>query len=104
MQRTILIALLALTIGNLKAQTAATPPMGWNSYNCFGSAVHEDEVRVHPAEPIAFRCDCDAARIVQVLRRYTPEERGGLADDDGIIRASCEFCGTVHQIAPDVLA
>ncbi len=21
------------------------PPMGWNSYNCFGSAVHEDEVR-----------------------------------------------------------
>jgi alpha-galactosidase len=26
-------------------QLALTPPMGWNSYNCFGSAVHEDEVR-----------------------------------------------------------
>jgi alpha-galactosidase len=26
---------------------AATPPMGWNSYNCFGSAVHEDEVKVN---------------------------------------------------------
>ena len=26
---------------------AATPPMGWNSYNCFGSAVHEDEVRAN---------------------------------------------------------
>jgi hypothetical protein len=25
----------------------ATPPMGWNSYNCFGSAVHEDEVRAN---------------------------------------------------------
>jgi alpha-galactosidase len=24
-----------------------TPPMGWNSYNCFGSAVHEDEVRAN---------------------------------------------------------
>ena len=23
------------------------PPMGWNSYNCFGSAVHEDEVRAN---------------------------------------------------------
>jgi molecular chaperone Hsp33 len=65
---------------------------------------HEDEVRVHPREPVAFRCDCDAGRIVQILRRYTPQEREGLADDDGIIRASCEFCGTVHQIAPDALA
>ena len=22
-----------------------SPPMGWNSYDCFGAAVHEDEVR-----------------------------------------------------------
>ena len=26
---------------------AMAPPMGWNSYNCFGSAVHEDEVRAN---------------------------------------------------------
>jgi len=26
---------------------AATPPMGWNSYNCFGSAVHEEEVKAN---------------------------------------------------------
>jgi len=26
---------------------ANTPPMGWNSYNCFGSAVHEDEVKAN---------------------------------------------------------
>jgi hypothetical protein len=32
----------------LQAQTVAlTPPMGWNSYNCFGSAVHEDEVKAN---------------------------------------------------------
>lgn len=30
---------------NLKA--AERPPMGWNSYNCFGSAVHEDEVKAN---------------------------------------------------------
>ncbi len=24
-----------------------SPPMGWNSYNCFGSAVHEDEVKAN---------------------------------------------------------
>jgi alpha-galactosidase len=28
-------------------QLAQTPPMGWNSYNSFGSAVHEDEVRAN---------------------------------------------------------
>ncbi len=32
---------------SIKAQVAATPPLGWNSYNCFGSAVHEDEVRAN---------------------------------------------------------
>ena len=34
--------------GLVAAQSVAmTPPMGWNSYNCFGSAVHEDEVRAN---------------------------------------------------------
>ena len=32
----------------MSAQNVAkTPPMGWNSYNCFGSAVHEDEVKAN---------------------------------------------------------
>jgi alpha-galactosidase len=26
---------------------AERPPMGWNSYNCYGSAVHEDEVKAN---------------------------------------------------------
>ena len=60
---------------------------------------NEEEVRVQPAEPIAFRCDCDAARIASVLRSHSPEERAALADPDGVIRARCEFCGTVHEIA-----
>ena len=65
---------------------------------------HEDEVRVHPAESIAFRCDCDAERIASVLRAYSPSERDGLADADGIIRARCEFCGRVHEIAAAQIA
>lgn len=59
---------------------------------------HDDEVRVHPAEIVAFRCDCASERIAQVLRVYGPAEREGLADSDGIIRARCEFCGRVHEI------
>lgn len=61
---------------------------------------NEDEVRVHPFEPMAFRCDCQTERIARVLRAYSAEERAGLADADGIIRARCEFCGKSHEIAP----
>ena len=64
---------------------------------------HEDEVRVQPAEPVSFRCDCDTARIVQILRGYNEKERAGLADPDGIIRARCEFCGTTHEVTPEAL-
>jgi molecular chaperone Hsp33 len=65
---------------------------------------HEDEVRVQPPEPVIFRCDCDAARITMVLKSYKPEDRAGLADPDGIIRARCEFCGKTHEIGPESLA
>ncbi|HEX2590645.1 MAG TPA: Hsp33 family molecular chaperone HslO [Rhizomicrobium sp.] len=61
---------------------------------------HEDEVRVHSAEPLSFRCECNSDRIVGVLKSYPAEERAGLADEDGIIRAKCEFCGKVHEIGP----
>jgi len=64
---------------------------------------HEDEVRVQPPERVIFRCDCDTSRITQVLKRYAPEERAGLADPDGVIRAKCEFCGKTHEIGPDSL-
>jgi molecular chaperone Hsp33 len=65
---------------------------------------HDDEVRVQPPEPVIFRCDCDATRITTVLKSYTPEDRAGLADPDGIIRARCEFCGKRHEIAPESLS
>ncbi len=65
---------------------------------------HEDETRVLPAEPVAFRCPCDGGLIASVLRAYPEWEREGLADGDGIIRARCEFCGRTHEIAPAQLA
>jgi molecular chaperone Hsp33 len=59
---------------------------------------HEDEVRVQPALPVAFRCDCTPDRIITVLKSYAPGDRAELADSDGVIRARCEFCGTTHEI------
>ena len=41
----VILCLLICFTSNSFSQVAQTPPMGWNSYNCFGSAVHEDEVK-----------------------------------------------------------
>lgn len=42
---TLLLCCLSGQIAN--GQIATTPPMGWNSYNSFGGAVHEDEVKAN---------------------------------------------------------
>src|SRR5215469_11283178 len=93
------LSLLARTVEDLELVDTALAPetVLWRLF-------HEDEVRVQPAESVTFRCDCDAGRIVGVLKSYSVEERKGLADSDGIIRARCEFCGTTHEIGPDALA
>src|SRR5476651_738632 len=41
------VSLLLAICNHALCQPAQKPPMGWNSYNCFGSAVHEDEVRAN---------------------------------------------------------
>lgn len=64
---------------------------------------HEDAVRVHTPERLEFSCRCDGNRIARVLGSYSAEDRLGLADADRMIRARCEFCGTVHAIDLDDL-
>ena len=93
------LSILMKTAEDLELVDTALAPeiLLWRLFN-------EDEVRVQPREPIVFRCDCDGERIARILKGYAPQEREGLADEDGIIRASCEFCGTVHQITPEALA
>jgi molecular chaperone Hsp33 len=93
------LSLLLRTVEDLELVDTALSPetLLWRLF-------HEDEVRVQPPEPITFRCDCDADRIIQVLKTYAPEDRAGLADADGIVRARCEFCGKTHEIAPDSLS
>ena len=93
------LSLLLKTVEDLELLDTALAPerVLWRLF-------HEDEVRVHPASPVAFRCDCDPARIVTVLKSYSPEDRAGLADPDGVIRARCEFCGTTHEIGAESLS
>lgn len=65
---------------------------------------NEDGVRVFEPQTIEFGCRCSAERVVTVLQQYSPEEVTGLAEDDGFIRAKCEFCSTEYKFTPrDVL-
>jgi molecular chaperone Hsp33 len=92
------LSLILKTVEDLELLDTQLPPetVLWRLF-------HEDEVRVQPALPIAFRCDCAPERIAAVLKSYAPAERASLADPDGIIRARCEFCGTAHEFAPESL-
>jgi molecular chaperone Hsp33 len=88
------ISVLAKTVEDIELvdTSLSAETLLWRLFN-------QEEVRVLPAKSIAFRCDCDAARIAAVLRSYPPEDRAGLADADGVLRARCEFCGRVHEMA-----
>jgi molecular chaperone Hsp33 len=93
------LSLILRTVEDLELVDTSLPAetLLWRLFN-------EDEVRVLPAEPIAFRCECDGRRIASILGSYPPDERAGLSDPDGVIRARCEFCGAVHEIAVEDLA
>ena len=93
------LSLLLKTVEDLELVDTDLAPetLLWRLFN-------EDEVRVQPPEAVIFRCDCNADRITSVLRGYGAEDRAGLADPDGIIRARCEFCGKTHEIGPEQLA
>ncbi|MGQ0741173.1 MAG: Hsp33 family molecular chaperone HslO [Alphaproteobacteria bacterium] len=58
---------------------------------------HEDEVRVHNAQTLHFHCGCGPEKVSRVLASYARDELADLAEDDGVIRARCEFCGAVYE-------
>lgn len=88
------VSMLAATVEDLELVdtelTAET--LLWRLFN-------QEDVRLQPAEPVTFRCDCSRDNITQILAGYSAEERRKLADPDGFIRATCEFCGAVHAVA-----
>jgi len=64
---------------------------------------HEDGVRVFETQDLKFGCRCSAERVSSVLSQYPESEVRELAEDDGLVRATCEFCSTVYSFRPDEL-
>ncbi|QSA96233.1 Hsp33 family molecular chaperone HslO [Methylococcus sp. EFPC2] len=53
---------------------------------------HEEEVRLYPPEPVAFRCGCSRDKISSVLRGLGREELEAILSEQGKIEVNCEFC------------
>lgn len=57
---------------------------------------HEDGVRVFTPTPLAMRCRCSRARVVQVLKSFPRAEIESMKVD-GRIHVTCEFCNTGYD-------
>ena len=54
---------------------------------------NEDGVRVLERFDVTSECRCSPDRLESTLRSFEASAREEMADDDGMIRATCEFCG-----------
>ena len=53
----------------------------------------EDDVRVHEARPVAFRCRCSKRKVEDVLKMLGEKESRAALDELGEIEVLCEYCG-----------
>ncbi|MDP2618860.1 MAG: Hsp33 family molecular chaperone [Hyphomicrobiales bacterium] len=63
---------------------------------------HERGVRVFRARTLRESCGCSRRRIVEMLRRFSAEERADMVEEEsGEIVVTCRFCSTVYPVRPE---
>ena len=63
---------------------------------------HERGVTVFAERELKAFCRCSDARVENLLRSFSHEERGAMIGDDGRIGVTCEFCGALRSYDPNV--
>jgi molecular chaperone Hsp33 len=58
---------------------------------------HEERVRAFRAIPLAAFCQCSRERVEQMLGNFSPAEIADMAQEDGRIRVTCEFCNSHYD-------
>jgi molecular chaperone Hsp33 len=61
---------------------------------------HERGVKVFPERELAEFCRCSDQKVENLIRSFSPEERGHMVGDDGRIGVTCEFCGALRSYDP----
>lgn len=62
---------------------------------------HEDGVRVFPPTRVDARCGCSQERIARVLASFPREEVRAMAESDGCVRVTCEYCNSRYAVTLD---
>lgn len=62
---------------------------------------HEEGVRLYPASPLRAFCRCSEERVVGMLGSFPIDEIRGMAEADGMIRITCEYCSRGYEVDPD---
>jgi molecular chaperone Hsp33 len=57
-------------------------------------------VRVSEPTELVEACRCSAERVDAMLQSFSPEERGAMVGDDGMIGVTCEFCSVKRIFNP----
>ena len=56
-----------------------------------------------PARPVADQCRCNVEKIEAVLQQLAADEVEDLADEDGNLTITCEFCKTERAYHKDAM-
>jgi molecular chaperone Hsp33 len=59
---------------------------------------HEDGVRVYRRRDLRHRCRCSRGKVERILRSFPVEEIRDMAEADGAIRVTCEFCKSTYVL------
>lgn len=62
---------------------------------------HEDGVRLEDAHALRAHCRCSHERIVGMLASFPASERTDMAEPDGLIHVTCEYCAKVYAVSPE---
>ncbi len=64
---------------------------------------HEEQVRAFPANRIKAFCQCSRERVEDLLKRFPADRVAEMAQDDGTVSVTCEFCNSEYSFDPDAL-
>ena len=58
---------------------------------------HEDDVQLYAPSPLRFHCRCSREKIIPVIEQMGLADAMKLVDEQGEIRADCEFCNRAYR-------
>jgi molecular chaperone Hsp33 len=64
---------------------------------------HEDGVRVFEPSALIDACTCSSDKVRGILSTFSPEELADMADADGVITVTCQFCSAAYDFPADTV-